>query len=178
MRDGRGCPVSRIPLVTSRDGLDAEAQAVFDRLVASRGSLLRPFEVLLHAPALADAVGELGHVVRARSGLRDADREVITLATGLALGCAFVWDSHLESARAAGVDPATIEALEHGGVGLGDREATLVAFVRELCGTSAVSEDTFRAAHDVLGTTGVVETALTVGYYTMLVYTMSAVDAC
>jgi 4-carboxymuconolactone decarboxylase len=165
-------------LITERDGLDRNAQAAFDRIVASRGSFLRPFEVLLHAPALADAVGELGHVVRTGSGLRDADREVITLATGRELGCAFVWDSHLESARAAGVVPATIEALQRGGAGLGVREATLVAFVHELCGTSAVSDETFRAAHDLLGTTGVVEMALTIGYYTMLGYTMGAVDAC
>jgi AhpD family alkylhydroperoxidase len=178
MRDGWGCSVSRIPLVTSRDGLDAGGRAVFDRIVASRGTVLRPFEILLHAPALADAVGALGHVVRTGSGLRDADREVITLATGRELGCAFVWDSHLESARAAGVDPATIEALEHGGAGLGAREATLAIFVRELCGTSAVSDDTFLAAHGLLGTTGVVEMALTIGYYTMLGYTMGAVDAC
>jgi 4-carboxymuconolactone decarboxylase len=165
-------------LVSARDGLDVGGQVVFDRIVASRGSVLRPFQVLLHAPALADAVGKLGHVVRTGSGLRDTDREVITLATGRELACAFVWDSHLESARAAGVDPATIEALGHGGAGLGGREATLVAFVRELCGTSAVSDDTFRAAHDLLGTTGVVEMALTIGYYTMLGYTMGAVDAC
>jgi 4-carboxymuconolactone decarboxylase len=170
--------VSRIPLVTSRDGLGAEAQAVVDRIVGSRGALLRPFEVLLHAPAMADAVAALGDVVRTGSGLSDADREMITLATGRELGCAFVWDSHLESARAAGVDPATIEALERGGAGLGAREATLVAFVRELCGTSAVSDGTFRAAHGVLGTTGVVEMALTTGYYTMLGYTMGAVEAC
>jgi 4-carboxymuconolactone decarboxylase len=170
--------VSRIPLVTSRDGLDAEAQAVLDRIVESRGTLLRPFEVLLHAPAMADAVAALGHVVRSGSGLSDVDRELITLATGRALGCAFMWDSHVESARAAGVDPATIGALEHGGAGLGAREATLVAFVRELCATAAVSDDTFRAVHDVLGTTAVVEMALTIGYYTMLGYTMGAVDAC
>ena len=172
--------MSRIPLVTSRDGLDAEAQLVFDRIVASRGTVLRPFEVLLHAPAIADAVAALGHVVRTGSGLGDADRELITLATGRALGCAFVWDSHLESARAAGVDPATIEALEReeAGAALGAREATLVAFVRELCATAAVSDDTFRAVHEVLGTTAVVEMALTIGYYTMLGYTMGAVDAC
>jgi 4-carboxymuconolactone decarboxylase len=170
--------MSRVPLVTARDGLDADGRAVFDRIVASRGALLRPFEVLLHAPALADAAAALGHVVRTGSGLRDADREVITLATGRALGCAFVWDSHLESARAAGLDPATIEAVEQGGAGLGTREATLVSFVRELCGTSAVSDVTFRAAHDLLGTAGVVEMSLTIGYYTMLGYTMGAVDAC
>ena len=55
--------MTRIELITSRDGLDDETAAVFDWVVESRGQMLRPFEVLLHAPALAQPVAELGHVV-------------------------------------------------------------------------------------------------------------------
>jgi AhpD family alkylhydroperoxidase len=170
--------VSRIPLITARDDLDAGGRVVFDRIVESRGTILRPFEVLLHAPAMADKVAELGHVVRFESHLTDADRELVTLATGRAHGCAFVWESHLESARAAGIEPDTIAALEGDGGELGTREAALVSFVNELCDTSSVSDEGFRAAHDLVGTPGMVELALTVGYYTMLGYTMSACGAC
>ena len=171
--------MSRIPLITAREELDADGRAVFDRIVESRGTVLRPFEVLLHAPQMADKVAALGHVVRSESRLTAADRELVTLATGRAHGCAFVWESHLEAARAAGLEPGTIAALEEdGGEGLGPREATLVSFVRELSRTSAVSNETFRAAHDLLGTSGVVEMALTTGYYAMLGHTMAAVEAC
>lgn len=170
--------MSRIPLITTRDELDADGRAVFDRIVQSRGSILRPFEVLLHAPTLADTVAELGRVVRLESHLTDVDRELLTLATGRAHGCAFVWESHLESARAAGLEPGTIAALEGGGNGLGARDAILVSFVNELCATSSVSDERFRAAHDLVGTSGMVELVLTVGYYTMLGYTMSACGAC
>jgi 4-carboxymuconolactone decarboxylase len=170
--------VSRVPLVTERERLDTDARAVFDRIVASRGTLLRPFEVLLHAPAMADAVAALGHVVRSGSHLDDRDRELITLATGQAQGCAFVWDSHLEAARTAGIGSDTIGALERGGTSSDAREIALVSFVRELCGTGSVSDETFRAVHGLLGTSGVVEMTLTVGYYTMLGYTMGAVEAC
>jgi 4-carboxymuconolactone decarboxylase len=170
--------VSRIPLVTRREELDTDGRVVFDRIVASRGTTLRPFEVLLHAPAMADKVAELGHVVRCESELTDADRELVTLATGRAHSCGFVWESHLEAARAAGIEADTIAALDGDGGELGAREATLVSFVNELCGTSSVSNETFRAAHDLVGTSGTVELALTVGYYTMLGYTMSACGAC
>jgi 4-carboxymuconolactone decarboxylase len=170
--------VSRIPLITARDVLDADGRAVFDRIVESRGTTLRPFEVLLHAPAMADKVAELGHVVRFESHLTDADRELVTLATGRAHGCAFVWESHLESAGASGIGPDTIAALEGDGEGLGAREATLVSFVKELCEASSVSDERFRAVHDLVGTSGMVELVLTVGYYTMLGYTMSAFEAC
>jgi 4-carboxymuconolactone decarboxylase len=165
-------------LLSDRSRLDTAGRATFDRIVASRGRLVRPFEVLLHAPDLADAVAALGHVVRSGSQLADADRELVTLATGRAHGCAFVWDSHVDAARAAGIGSATIAALEGRGAGLSDREATLVAFVDELCETSAVSDETFRAAHDLLGTPATVELTVTVGYYTMLGYAMSAVEAC
>ncbi|MGZ8583677.1 MAG: carboxymuconolactone decarboxylase family protein, partial [Actinomycetota bacterium] len=111
--------MSRIPLITARDDLDAGGRVAFDRIVESRGSILRPFEVLLHAPAMAERVAELGHVVRFESHLTDADRELVTLATGRAHGCAFVWGSHLEAARAAGVGPDTIAALEADGRDLG-----------------------------------------------------------
>jgi 4-carboxymuconolactone decarboxylase len=170
--------VSRIPLITTPEELDAGGRLVFERIVESRGTILRPFEVLLHAPAMADTVAELGRVVRFSSQLADADRELVTLATGRTHGCAFVWESHLEAARKAGIEPDTIAVLEGDGSGLGVREAALVSFVNELCETSSVSDETFRAVHDLVGTSGMVELVLTVGYYTMLGYTMSAVEAC
>jgi hypothetical protein len=50
--------------------------------------------------------------------------------------------------------------------------------VNELCRDASVSTQTFEAARELLGETGVVELAVTVGYYTMLSYAMGAVDAC
>lgn len=169
--------MARIPLVTDRDGLDAEGRAAFDRITESRGELPRPFEVLLHAPAMARRAAELGQIVRFESHLPDRDRELVTLATGRAHGCRFVWESHLDAARAAGVEPDTLAALERGD-DLGGRDGILVSFASELCRTGEVSDRTFEAARELLGTPGTVELALTVGYYTMLGYAMSACDAC
>lgn len=170
--------MDRMPLITSRDVLDATGRAVFDRIYESRGEMLRPFQVLLHAPAMAARVAELGHVVRFESHLPDADRELAILATGRAHRCTFVWESHLQAARAAGVRPETISTLEGEGSGFEGREAILVSFVDELCSTSTVSEETFASARELLGTTGVVELVLTIGYYAMLGYAMSACGAC
>jgi 4-carboxymuconolactone decarboxylase len=168
---------ARVPLISRRDRLDPDAREVFDRIVESRGAMLRPFEVLLHSPAIADQVAALGHTVRFGSHLADADRELATVATGRATGCAFVWTSHLDTARSAGIGPDTLAAVDRGAE-LDGREGALVAFVRELCGTGRVSDGSFRAVHDLLGTQGVVELALTVGYYTMLSAVMGAVEAC
>jgi len=168
----------RIPLLTDRDALDAEGRAVFDRVVEGRGAMLRPFELLLHAPATAERVAALGHAIRFDSRLTDVDRELATLATGRARDCAFVWESHLDSAMAAGVTPATIVALESGSSDLGTHEAGLVEFVGELCRTGSVGDDTFRAVHEALGDGATVDLAVTVGYYSMLALTMGACRAC
>lgn len=183
-RERHGAPTTReeveprVALIADADGLDAEARAVLERVVETRGSLLRPFQVLLHAPPLAARVAELGEVVRFGSELEDADRELATLATGRARRCPFVWTSHLDAARAAGVDPDAIALLERDGRGTGPRGAAIVAYVNELCATGRVTGPTFDAAEGWLGERGVVELALTVGYYTMLGDTMGAVGAC
>ena len=50
--------------------------------------------------------------------------------------------------------------------------------MQELCDSGGVADETFRAARELVGTQGFIELVLTVGYYTMLAYAMSAVDAC
>lgn len=170
--------MTRIPPITDRSGLDAATSATFDWIVESRGKMLRPFEILLHVPALAQPIAELGHVVRYGSGLDDADRELAILATGKAHGCAFVWDSHVELARSAGVSDAAISALESGEGALSERERSLVAFTHALVTSSAVDDATYQAAAELLGPSGVLELATTIGYYTMLGYAMSVAEAC
>ncbi len=171
--------MSRVPLITDKAGLDPEQVEVFDWIVRSRGSMLRPFEVLLHRPGVARLAAELGAKVRFESTMSDHDRELVIIATAKQHRCAFEWDSHLPLARKAGVREEVIGYLEEGGAAdLTETEAVLAGFVRELCTTSTVSEDTFRAAQDHLGQTGVIELAATVGYYTLLGYVMGACGAC
>lgn len=170
--------MTRVDLLTTGHDLTPEARAVADRIVESRGDVTRPFQLLLHAPELAERAAELGHVVRSGSSLTDADRELVTLETGRVLGCAFVWGSHVDAAVDAGVSPDTISMLQGDPARLGERDRILVSFVDELCGTGSVSDPTFGAALGILGDRAVVELALTVGYYTMLGYVMGACDAC
>jgi 4-carboxymuconolactone decarboxylase len=170
--------MARLDLITAAGNLAPDARAAAARIVESRGEVSRPFQLLLHSPALAERVAELGHLVRFGSSLRASDRELVTLATGRAVGCAFVWESHLEPAATAGVPAETIEVLRGEPARLGTRERVLVSFVDELCGTGTVSEGTFDAVRELLGPRETVELALTIGYYTMLGYVMGACDAC
>lgn len=170
--------MTRVDLIADDHDLTPEARTVADRIAESRGEVSRPFQLLLHSPALADRVAELGHLVRSGSSLTDADRELVTLATGRAIGCSFVWDSHLRAASAAGIPPETIATLQRDPAGLAEREQVLVSFVDELCATRTVSDADFDAVRQLLGVRAVVELALTIGYYTMLGSVMGACDEC
>lgn len=171
--------MDRIELLTSKEGLSEQQQKVFDWVVESRGKMLRPYEVLLHTPGLAQPAAELGHQIRYEGQLSDHDRELAIITTAKVHDCAFEWDSHVVLARAAGVSESAIAYLESGEGELTAAEDVVVGFVRELCASSDVSDDRFVAAAEGLGGSGpVIELAALVGYYTFLGYVMKVANAC
>lgn len=171
--------MARVRLITERDqDLTPEQVETFDWVVESRGRMIRPFEVLLHTPALARQIAELGALIRFDSSLSDHDRELVTITAARIYDCSFEWEVHLPLARAAGVREDVIDHLLGGAGALTDTESLFVQFVRELCGGSRVSSATFDQARDLLGDSGVVELSATVGYYTLLAMVMGACDAC
>lgn len=168
----------RIELIDRKDGLTPGQARLFDWIVESRGELVRPFQVLLHAPEQAEHLARLGHVVRFESGLDGADRELAILATGQAHGCRYVWDTHLDLARREGVSPEAIAHLDGDGGDLVVREAAILDMVDEICSSSSLSASTFARVESELGAGAVVELSVLVGYYTLLGYAMAAFDAC
>lgn len=170
--------MARIDLIDRKDGLDPGQARLFDWIVGSRGELVRPFQVLLHAPEQAEHIARLGHVVRFESGLDGADRELAILATGRAHGCDYVWDTHLDLARREGTSPDAIAHLDGRAGDLAPREAAILDMVGELCSGSSVSASTFARVESHLGTEGVVELSILVGYYTLLGYAMASFDIC
>jgi 4-carboxymuconolactone decarboxylase len=165
----------RLPLLAERDGLSETQLAVFDWIVESRGTMIRPYEVMLHVPEMARPAAELGHEIRYEGGLSDHDREVAILATAVAHACAFEWDTHVGLARGVGVDEATIDALR-GADSVDPPDDVIVGFVREMCAGSSVSDATFAAVQDQLGTSGLVELTMLVGYYTMLAFAINLAE--
>lgn len=171
--------MARIELLTSTDGLSARQREVFDWVVESRGKMIRPYEVLLHAPGLAQPAAELGHQIRYEGQLSDHDRELAIITAATCLDCAFEWDSHIDLARSSGVSESAISYLQNGEGSLTDAEEVIVGFVRELATNNDVSDERFASASEALGGSGgVVELAGLVGYYTFLGYVMKVAGAC
>lgn len=170
--------MARLKLYEDRDGLSEAQREVFDWVVESRGSIIPPYQVLLHTPGLARPAAELGHQIRYEGSLSDHDRELAILATGTVHQCQYQWDSHVGLAVAAGVRPEVIAMFGGVDAELTAPEEVIVGFVRELCATSTVTDATYATTEAALGATGVVELAALVGYYTLLAFTMSVAGAC
>jgi 4-carboxymuconolactone decarboxylase len=170
--------MSRIPLITERDGLDERRTVVFDAVVESRGSIIRPYQVLLHAPGIALPAAELGGQIRYHGSLPDQHRELAILTTARICVCQFEWDSHVDTARSAGVSPGAITHLMGESGEASPEEALIIAFVRELSNHRTVTDEMFTQIKTLVGDEGVVELATLVGYYTLLGYVMNVADIC
>lgn len=171
--------MARIGLIAERDdALSPDQARVFDAIVASRGKLLRPYQVLLHAPNIAEALSDLGARIRFAGSLPDHDRELVILTAAAVHGCEFEWDAHLPIAMEAGVRREAIAHLEGKPTKLTDVESLVVGYVRTLCAESTVPADMFERARQHFGDGGVVELTAAVGYYTLLAYVMRATDTC
>lgn len=170
--------MTRIPLLSTREGLNEEQASLYDWIVESRGTMIRPYEVLMHTPGLARPAAELGAQIRYSGTLSDHDRELGIITTATMHDCAFEWDSHVGIARDAGVAETTIEYLQGAGGEVNEHDDLIIEFVREVCTNSDVSDERFAAAAADLGQAEVIELTALVGYYTFLGFVMRVANAC
>src|SRR5688500_11965892 len=105
--------MTRIPQLTNRDQVAAEAWPIFDAITASRGNVRGPFSVLMHSPEVAGRTAHLGTFVRFESSLPPAIRELTVMTAARESECAYEWAAHAAAARDAGVGVETIEAIKH-----------------------------------------------------------------
>jgi 4-carboxymuconolactone decarboxylase len=169
--------MTRVPEPT-RDQLDAEGQAVHDRIAQTRGGTRGPYGVLLHHPPLCERVAALGEQLRFRSGLPGADRELAILTVGREVEAAYEWVAHEIIARREGTRPEAIAVVRDGRstAGLTPREAIIVDTVRALYRARRLTGAEFARAEAELGRRGLVEFVTLAGYYGMIGGILNAFD--
>ena len=152
-----------------RESLPADAQAIWDRIAATRisGTMRGPSAVMMHAPELAARVMEVEDYFRTSAELSDVDREFVILATVREWGARFAWARHEERGRQVNLRPEAIEALRQQGPldRLTPREQTLGEVVRTLLRTHDLPDDLYRRALEELGQTQLVEAFGLIGNY-------------
>ncbi len=150
---------NRLPLPV-RDELDARHKQTYDAIIERTGSVegLRSIEgIALH--------GSSGNI-RFES---PAGRRLIELA--ILVGARhneqnFEWSLHVGAAIDEGLEMEIIDIvrLMQPPVGIGEKEAAIIALGREMNEQHRVSPETFARAHKALGTVSLVDLAVTLAY--------------
>ncbi|HWM05155.1 MAG TPA: carboxymuconolactone decarboxylase family protein [Actinophytocola sp.] len=164
----------RLPPVDP-DRLTEEQQRVYRTIAGSRGRVAGPFTALLVSPELADRVQHLGAFIRYDSSLEPRLSELAILVIARAVDSAFEWTAHEPHALRAGVRPEVIEAIraDRRPDGLAADAAAVHDYTRELV-AGDVTDATYDTARDTIGTVGVVELTVLIGYYRLLATTLRA----
>ncbi|MGD9986661.1 carboxymuconolactone decarboxylase family protein [Pseudonocardia sp.] len=169
--------------------MDDEQRDLYDRIVGSRrgpgtggaapvvdddGALRGPFDAMLRAPGIGDALQNLGAGIRFRGALSGRERELAILVVAAHWRSAFEQQAHEAAGRAAGLTEDELAALRDGAdPALDDaREAVLLATVRSLAVDGDLDDTAYTAAVDALGEPGLFELTTLVGYYATLALQM------
>lgn len=166
------------------DELDEAQKLLYDQIVAGprakkagglsrvddRGRLKGPFNAMLVAPVVGDAVQNLGRVVRFESKLSPRARELVILTVARETRSDFEWYAHTLLGRAAGLTTEEIDAVLRGREphGIDPVERLALRTAKALLLTGDLDDDLFAAARDGLGVEVVLELLVLVAYYQLM----------
>ncbi len=159
--------------------LNPDQRKVYDAIAnGPRGGVRGPFLALLHVPELADRIQHLGEYLRYKTSFSRKLAELAIITTARGLRCHYEWFAHAKIAAEAGLAAAAIEAIRTGkDPALSDPQERLVyQFARELVNERRVSDATYEAVTKTFGSSGAVELAGIVGYYSMIAMTLNGHD--
>lgn len=175
--------MTRIPYVR-REELGPDGQQLWDSIVESRGSsilaadggLAGPFNAFVTAPGAGQRLSSLGATLRFETSIERRLSEVAIITIGARWRAEFEWWAHARMARENGVPDAVVEAIGRGEnppFGADDERAVYLV-ARQLGQSGRLDEETFGAAHRILGDTGMVELVSLCGYYTLISFLLNA----
>jgi len=179
-------PRVRLREGVKRDDLDAEARKTYDAVVNAttpygRG-LPAPIGMWMHSPGMAEQVLPLYMYLRFGGDSGDAMyfsvrlTELAILVAAREINSQYQWTSHEPTALKVGLEPDIIDVVKYrrSVEGLGEKEALIVRFGRELFGNRRVSSETFAQAVKVFGTPGVTDLAGLMAFYEFLFLSSNA----
>jgi 4-carboxymuconolactone decarboxylase len=173
---------NRLPL-PKRDEMDAEGKKAFDEWAngLQMASINRP-PLRLYSPKLAQPLDAAHHYVKYETALGVRLTEVAVLVASRETDCQFEWTNWEVHGHNPG-DPRYIEPLivdivkyDKPVTGLGEKEALVINFGRELFDQRKVSSETFAHALRLFGPRGVVDLTELMALYTQTAAELNAFD--
>jgi 4-carboxymuconolactone decarboxylase len=140
-------------------------------LSSGAGGLAGPFNAMLYAPNVGQALQNLGATIRFKTDLSPRIREAAILVVAQVWDSAYERGSHEVIGRDAGLTEEEIAALREGAdPGFTDKdEQAAYRVVRALTGPAAdLDDEEYATAVDALGQQALVELSTLVGYYATL----------
>jgi len=170
--------MARVRYVT-REALPESQRHIYDEIAGARGhkEVGNVFEALLNSPEAASRVAALGAYLRFQSELPATTLELVIITVASELGCDYERVHHERLAHKAGVSDATITSIRAGRTDrLSPYEAAVLCYARELIRHHRVTQEVFEAALSQVGTSGMINLTLLVGYYAMVALALLALD--
>jgi 4-carboxymuconolactone decarboxylase len=177
----------RLPILPLAE-LNAQQRDVYHRIVhgprstgprlsslaGPDGGLIGPFNAMLYAPTVGEALQALGAAVRYGTSLTDRARELAILAVAHLWDSAFERRAHEAIGRSVGLGEDVIEALRAGGEPALDdpTERVVLDVARALLTRGDLDDEAFAGAREALGLPALVELSTLVGYYGTLALQM------
>jgi 4-carboxymuconolactone decarboxylase len=171
----------RLPLPRKED-LDDYGKRVYDTMVdPGRRSLVGlngPAGIRMYDPKVAEMMNTANLYLRRDTGFGDRLTEIAILTTAREMDNQFEWSAHEIASRKAGVEPAIIDIIRFRKpvAGLGEKEALIIGFGRELFGRKKVSSPTFAEALRLFGRRGLVDLTSLMASYSATAALLNAFD--
>lgn len=158
--------------------LSPEAQHVYERIAAKRGALRGPYAPLMHHPALAERVGDLGEYLRFASTLPGDVREMAILITARAVSQPYEWAAHAPIAAKAGLPDEIIEQIRVRAdlAALPARYAGAARVVQHVVAFESLPQPLADAVLGEYGVEGLIELVVLAGYYRVIAGVLFAFD--
>jgi len=169
--------MARLPLITSKEQVPAQHQAIVDSIISSRGSLQGPFTMFLHSPEVAGRIAHLGAYVRFEGSLDMRVRVLAAMTVAREFEALYVWGAQTGSARRQNVAEATISAIrDNRSDGIPAEDLQIVDFTRALLRKHRVDNAAFAAMQARFGNDQLVQLTSAIGYYSLLSMTVNACE--
>lgn len=160
------------------NALSPEAKKVQDKITRKRGRLSGPYAPLMHHPALAERVADLGEYLRFDSTLPGDVREFAILITARAVSQPYEWVAHAPIALKAGLPEDVVERVRTRGdlSTLPARYADAARVVQHVLAHETLPQRLADQVQKELGTTGLLELVILAGHYQMIAGVLFSFD--
>jgi 4-carboxymuconolactone decarboxylase len=139
-------------------------------LAGPRAGANGPFNVLLRSPEMGDIAQQFGASMRFNQSMPRKLNEMAIIITARYWTAQYEWYAHKRAALQAGLDPAIVDAIQHGRrpAAMQKDEDVVYTFCTELLNTKHVSDATFATAKNAVGEKGVVDLMGVMSWYQMV----------